>query len=135
MAPPLAGITTNSTPVTTETLISGLAITIPDVGGTNLWKITFEGRVNSTAANDMARVRIRNSNDGTGTEWERGQRTVPLSGGSGQQTLNFFALVEITGSTHACATIERAVGTGSVSVACDSFSPAWLVAENLGPIT
>lgn len=135
MAAPFAAIDTNSTGVTTETLVDGLVAQVPSMGGaTHLWKASVDSRVNSTVAGDMARLRLRLSADGTGTEIKRGQRTVPLSGGSGQQTLSFFGLFTTSGTPHVCVTNERAVGTGSVCVAADTVSPAYLLLEDMGVV-
>lgn len=129
----------NSATVTAETVIADLELPFNPGGafGTSRrLRITFTARLNTTVANDLVRVRIRQAASSpvttASTELARGQRALPAAGGNGQETLTFFAEGTFTGPVVFGVTLERAAGGGNVSIIAETTSPAWLTIEDLG---
>lgn len=118
-------IESNSAAVSSETVVTGLTLSVP-VGTARKLKIEFTGRVNTTVPNDLARLRIRNGLTTGNNQLAEGRRLISQAGGTGQETITFYAKGVFTGNQDFCITLERAAGTGSELIAAESTSPAIL---------
>lgn len=122
-----AEVTSNQTGITTETDLTGVSVTV-EVPANRRIKISVGFRVKSTVNDDVARYRIKES-----TTTLR-LHDVPMSDNNTGYHDHFEHVFTPSSGSHSFeVSLQRIVGTGSLSNEAGSQFPTFILVENVGP--
>lgn len=123
-------VTANQGSITTEVDLTGLSVTVT-VGTSRRIKITGYTRgIESTVAADEISFRIKEG----ATQLEQSQVTVG-SANRGYTQLVQVSLTPSAGSHTYKLTAVRSAGTGTLTMAASATAPAWILVEDIGPVS